>query len=236
MTASGLPIAYMIVFTGNASNGDAFRAWADSQAAALTAIEGATYVDFYTPGASVTDPYLDDGPGPLLSAQIGFRTKAELEAALQGATLRAFAKDMAGCPCDGVTVQHQALEQDFFPVAGQSTPAPHTAPVSYLVRYHRPAEDEVAFRAHYVKHHPPILGKFEGIRNVICYYPIEFADPLGLPSIDYMLGNEVVFDSFDALDASLNSPIRHELRDDFKTFPPFTGRNTHYAMQRRRLG
>ena len=71
---------------------------------------------------------------------------------------------------------------------------------------------------------------------MICYYPVDHADPLDLPSCDYMLGNEVVFDTFDALDASLNSPVRHELREDFKTFPPFTGANTHYPMQRRRIG
>lgn len=235
MTTSGRPIAYMLVFSDNPSNGTAFRAWADTYAKQLTALPGATYVDFYTPG-TVSDPYLDDGPGPLLKIQIGFATQAELETALVSDTLRAFAAERAGCPCEDVTAVHQAMEQEFFPVAGETAPAPLAAPVSYIVRYHRPAENEALFRRHYVAHHPPILGKFPGIRNVICYYPIDHSDPLGLPSADYMLGNEVVFDSFDALDASLNSPVRHELREDYKTFPPFTGRNTHFAMERRRIG
>jgi uncharacterized protein (TIGR02118 family) len=235
MTEPGLPIAYMILFSGNPSDGIAFRAWAETHAKALKALPGVTHVDYYAPGRAVTDPYLDDGPGPLLQVQIGFRSVEDLEAALAGETLRDFAVEMDGCPCVEIEAVHQAMRQEFFPVAGEDAPAPLTAPVSYVVRYHRPAEDEEAFRRHYTKHHPPILGKFSGIRNVVCYYPVAHDDPLGLPSANYMLGNEVVFDSFAALDASLNSPVRHELREDFRTFPPFTGRNTHYAMERRRI-
>lgn len=231
-----LPVAYMIIFYGDHDQVDAFRAWANGFAGKLTALPGTTYVDFYGPGPKVADPYLDDGAGPILKVQIGFGSKQDLEAALASDTIRNFVAERAGCPVSGVDVHQQALAQEFFPVAGQAAPAPHTAPVSYIVRYHRPAENEVAFRENYVEKHPPILGKFEGVRNVICYYPIDYTDPLNTPSADYMLGNEVVFDSFDALNASLNSPVRHELREDFKTFPPFTGRNTHYPMHRRRIG
>jgi uncharacterized protein (TIGR02118 family) len=127
------------------------------------------------------------------------------------------------------------MEMQFFPVAGESEPAPLTAPVSYVVRYHRPAENEAGFIEHYVANHPPILGKFPNIRNVICYLPIGFDDPNGIESADYMLGNEVVFDSLEDLNAALQSPVRHELREDFKTFPSFAGANTHYAMIRNRL-
>jgi len=42
-------------------------------------------------------------------------------------------------------------------------------------------------------------------------------------------------DSADALTQALNSPVRHELRACFKTFPPFTGAITHYAMATRVL-
>jgi hypothetical protein len=33
-----------------------------------------------------------------------------------------------------------------------------------------------------------------------------------------------------ALTAALNSPVRHEMRADFKQFPPFSGANTHFPM------
>jgi len=45
-----------------------------------------------------------------------------------------------------------------------------------------------------------------------------------------MQRNKVVFDSPDALNAALASPVRHAMRDDFKQFPPFTGENFHFPM------
>ena len=57
----------------------------------------------------------------------------------------------------------------------------------------------------------------------------------GLPSADYMLGNEVVFDAIGAFNAAMASEVRRELRADFHRFPPFSGQNTHYPMDRKRL-
>jgi hypothetical protein len=45
-----------------------------------------------------------------------------------------------------------------------------------------------------------------------------------------MQRNKVVFDSPAALKAALSSPVRHEMRADFKAFPPFTGENSHYPF------
>ena len=39
----------------------------------------------------------------------------------------------------------------------------------------------------------------------------------------------------EALTAALNSPVRHEMREDFKHFPPFTGPVTHFPMRTRRV-
>ena len=54
---------------------------------------------------------------------------------------------------------------------------PLTAPFSYVVRYHKPAEDEAAFIRNYVDTHPPTLGKLPGIRAVMCYFPQAIAAP-----------------------------------------------------------
>jgi len=53
--------------------------------------------------------------------------------------------------------------------------------------------------------------------------------------VNFMQRNKVAFDSADALTRALNSPVRHEMRADFKTFPRFSGPNTHYAMTTRLL-
>jgi hypothetical protein len=51
-----------------------------------------------------------------------------------------------------------------------------------------------------------------------------------------MQRNKVAFDSPDALKAALNSPVRHEMRADFKSFPAFSGPNMHFAMATRLVG
>ena len=38
-----------------------------------------------------------------------------------------------------------------------------------------------------------------------------------------------------AFNAAMASEVRRELRADFHRFPPFTGQNTHYPMDRKRL-
>ena len=103
-----------------------------------------------------------------------------------------------------------------------------------MVRYHRPAENEAEFVSHYLADHPPLLAKFPGIRSVLCYLPLD-ALASTLPTVIYMLGNEVVFDTPEAFNAAMASPVRHELRAHFRRFPKFTGRNTHYPMMRRQL-
>ena len=228
-------IAYFAMVTGRAEDGAAYRDWfRGAPSAALAALPGLVAYDVYEPEAS-QDPYLNDGPGPLVMAQLYFADIGALEGALGDPSFPAAALKGEGAPGAGVEVKHEAMRTQYFPVAGESEPAPLTATLSYVVRYHRPAEDEAAFIDFYVKHHPPLLGEFPNIRNVMCYLPITWRDPTGIGHADYMLGNEVVFDSIDALNVALKSDVRHRLREDYKTFPPFTGLNTHYAMTRTRV-
>ncbi len=167
-----------------------------------------------------------------------FATADEFAAALGAAEFPAAALRGEGSPVGPIRITHEAMSAEFFPVAGAQAAAPLRAPVSYLVHYHRPAQDEARFIAHYVNVHPPVLGRFPGIRNVICYYPLlpggQWNDPTDIPHADLMLANEVVFDSLDDLNAALASEARRELRRDYHEFPPFSGRNTHYPMSRTR--
>jgi len=231
-----MTIAYFLVYSGAPEFGDAVRAWLKGAPAALfKAAPGLESLDLYTPERAAKDPYLHDGPGPLAMLQAAFRSRRELEALLGSPAFRAAVIAPSPAPPDKVTAVHDAMEQRFYPVAGEARPGPLTAPISYVVRYQRPADNEAEFVSHYVAHHPQIQARFPGIRSIMCYVPIQWTDPTPIAPAGYLLGNEVVFDSVDALEASLNSPVRHELREDFKKFPKFTGRNTHYAMRRTRL-
>lgn len=230
-----MTISHFLTFGGPAGVAATLRDWfMDAPAAVLAGLSGVETLDLYIPENS-HDPMLDDGAGPLLTAQTGFASLEALEAGIAAPALSEALGDLADGPASACTIAHDAMELKFFPVAGEDRPAPLTAPVSYVVRYHRPADDEAHFVEHYCAHHPPVLGKFPKIRNVMCYLPLDWIDPLGVPRADYLLGNEVVFDSLGDLNAALASDVRHELREDYKTLPPFHGRNTHYAMRRERL-
>jgi hypothetical protein len=220
---------YEIACTGDRVQEQAVQAWAERHAApAWTALRGLTAVDLYAPVRGGThDQFNDDGSGPLLMAMLQFPTREKLQAGLSDPH---FKQSLAGMP---VAATGTGFERRFFPVAGAPNPEPLRAPFSYVVRYHHPAENVAEFVSHYVADHPPILGKLPEIRSVLCYLPIDVAGVL--PPADYMIGNEVAFDSPDAFNAAMASTVRHELRAHFKSFPPFTGKNTHYPMMRRQL-
>jgi uncharacterized protein (TIGR02118 family) len=224
---------YEIACTGGADQEAAVQAWADRHAApAWAALPGLTAVDLYRPLRGGThDPFNNDGPGPLLMAILQFPTRDKLEGGLADPRFR---QSLGNAPA-GVAITGTGFERRFYPVAGEPNPGPLRAPFSYVVRYHHPAENVAEFVSHYVADHPPILGKLPEIRSVLCYLPVDAGASGILPPADYMIGNEVAFDSPDAFNAAMASPVRQELRAHFKSFPPFTGKNTHYPMMRRQL-
>ncbi|HMK69341.1 MAG TPA: EthD family reductase [Xanthobacteraceae bacterium] len=190
---------------------------------------GLAWLDLYTPAAAAShDPYVQDGPAPAHLAMLGF---ASPEALAQAASAPAFAAGLS----DINAVSCTAMRCLPFPVAGENGPAQLSARFSYVVRYYRPADDEAAFVKQYLSGHPPLLGRLPGVRNVMNYIPLSWHHAAGPPAADYLLGNEVVFADADSFNAAMASPVRHELRAHYNTLPRFTGRDTHFAMERTRL-
>ncbi len=228
-----MAVAVFINVWGGAEAGGRARAWcANEFVAALRDAPGLRTVDGFVPDA-VEDRYNGPEEAPAFMLQAEFDDVPALEAAMAApAALDAIA---ALRRVDGGRPTCEAFRVTEHAVAGADTPAPRTAPFSYVVRYYRPAADEGAFVAFYLAHHPPILAELPGIRNVYCYVPVEWRNPAAIPDSDCMLGNEVVFDSAAALDAALASDVRHRLREDYLRFPPFMGPSTHYAMRRERF-
>jgi uncharacterized protein (TIGR02118 family) len=224
---------YEIACSGGPEQEGAVQAWADRDAAPIwAALPGLSAVDLYQPVRGGThDPFNSDGPGPLLMAMLQFPTREAMASALAQPRFQRSLSDMPAGPAFTGT----SFGRRFYPTASAPNPGPLRAPFSYVVRYHHPAEDVAAFVSHYLADHPPILGKLPEIRSVLCYLPFD-ADVAGLlPPADYMLGNEVVFDSPEAFNAAMASPVRLELRAHYKSFPKFTGKNTHFPMMRRQL-
>ena len=223
---------YEVAFTGERSQQEPLLTWFDTVAApAWTQLSGLSAVDVYSVfSGAAHDPFVNDGPGPLLLAMLQFSTADQMSRAISDA---AFGRSLGAYPTN-ILVTGTSFERRFFPVGEETVPRQLSAPFSYVVRYHRPAEDEAAFVAHYLDTHPALLSQLPRIRSVLCYLPCTFA-PKVLLAADTMIGNEVAFDSVDDFNAAMASPIRQEARRHFNSFPPFTGLNTHYPMLRRQL-
>ena len=227
-----MAVVFELACFGSASVAPAARDWHDAAAAAWRELPGLLSHDLYVGvKEGATDPLVDDGPGPLLIAMLTFADEDALGKAIASAE---FEQSIARLP-DGVHAAGEAMECLHYSVGDAMAPAELRAPFSYVVRYHRPAEDEAAFIANYVATHPPTLARLPAIRNVICYFPLDRPNPPGLAKSNYMLGNEVVFDDVAAFNRAMASPVRQELRAHYRAFPRFAGANTHYPMLRTRV-
>ena len=230
-----MTIAWFLTFTGPEEQRARIADWFRKTALpAITSQPGVLSVDLFS-AEKAHDPHLDDGAGPLLMVQTDLETKAQLESLVASSAWQAgFAGQADQLPpeCEVLQGAYETVDQV---VNGQTEVQPRQAPLSYVVRYYRPAEDEKTFTDFYISHHPQILADLPKIRNVYCYLPLDWLNPTTVKVEDCMLGNEVVFDSLDDLNASLKSDVRHRLREDFMRFPKFTGPNSHYAMRRQRV-
>jgi len=179
------------------------------------------------PGA----PFWRDGGARHELAQ-QFAELQALEAAFGkgGALQRLAAPDLLPSQA-GVDMAQEALAVRHYPVPDPVFRTPAGVPhCTYLVSYRGPAQDINVWLTHYINHHPPIMARFPGIRQIEICSRMDWCGALPVPVLAHMQRNKVVFDSPDALTAALNSPVRHEMRADFHEFPPYEGGNTHFPM------
>lgn len=228
-----MTIAHFLIANPTSPEQGAFNTeFLESECQALAGVAGVERLDRYDT-AEFDDPMTDDGQGPLLTIQTLYRDIASLEKGLQGKAFR----DLVAALRDGseLRLSHDAMEMMFFPVGDDEKPGEWLAPLSYVVRYHRPSKDPEAFVNFYITHHPQIERRFPGIRSIMCYVPISWQDSTDIEQENYLLGNEVVFDSTEALAGALTSPVIKDMKADGANFPHFD-HNTHFAMHRRRIG
>lgn len=227
-----MSIAYFLHVDGPAARQEKLQAWADDVfAPALNESAPGVRIEAYAP-QSVEDPYLGSESGKLLIVQADFATPATLEAAMAHAAVADALEAMPGN--SACQVSTEAFSVRHFPLPDGSSP-PRRAPVSFVVRYYCPITKAQAFRDHYFAHHPPIMAHFPRIRNILCYSPVDWRDANHLMPTNSFLGNEIVFDSIEDLNAAMASDVRHELRADYYHFPPHEGATSHHAMYRRVL-
>lgn len=176
--------------------------------------------------------FFADPPAPPLIVQIDLDDADALAGVTEPET---FARELGG---EGPRlmgagpIRADAFRVEQYAVDGRIEP--RTAPMSFVVRYYPPVDDADAFRDFYTANHPQVLASFPGIRNVLCYLPVDWDRPDGFEATGIIIGNEVVFDTVGDLNAAMQSPVMVDLRADFEQFPSF-GHNTHQATRRSRL-
>lgn len=196
--------------------------------------EGAVQaVEIYIPDTGDV-PQMDDVPAPKIIVQIDMDSADAAKNLTQSSKFQRLFMDTSAYAATVENIKLEITEAVHFPVSGRNTPLQRTAPLSFVVRYYGPVKDASEFADFYTKHHPPILGKFEGIRNVLCYLPLNWRAGGEILDNRLIIGNEVVFDDLDALKRALKSDVLAEAQEDSKHFQAF-GSSTHHAMQRQRV-
>jgi len=187
----------------------------------------------FTP-ETTRDPYAapDDGPSPQLGLELYFERIEQLEAAVgRAGHLQPLAMPQTLPSLAEADVTQQAMVARPFPVPDPVfRTAARQLPCTYLVHYVGTAEDLNVWTDYYLKHHPQVMARFPGIREIEVCTRLDWCGFLPWRRVDYMQRNKVVFDSAAALTAALNSPVREEMRADYKQFPPFTNDNVHYPL------
>jgi hypothetical protein len=183
------------------------------------------------------DPYADDGPSPVLALELYFADLAALEAALgRHGHLQALAAPDLLAGLGQATATQQAMVARSFPVPDPHfATAPAQLPCTYLVHYPGQADDLNDWLSYYIEHHPRVMARFPGIREIEICTRLDWCGFLPWPRVAHMQRNKVVFDSAAALTAALNSPVREEMRADFARFPRFSGGSRHYALATSRV-
>ena len=186
---------------------------------------------FYLP-AKAQDYYTDDGPSPRLALQLYYSDLETLEKAIcTGGYLQILTDSALWIGLPGLRITHQVMYARDYTLLDTADLSDTGEPLcSYLVHYPGKADDLNNWLNYYLDHHPQILRTFPGLREIEIYTRVSWRDALPWESVNYMQRNRLIFDNAAALEAALNSPIRHESRADFEKFPHFTGSNIHFPM------
>lgn len=185
----------------------------------------------FTP-ANVEGPFSDDGLPPQFALQFYFADLTQLEAAIAPkGHLQALIAPEISSSLAGTVVTQQAMTTRRFPVSSPQRETAFDAPqCSYLVHYPGYAEELNAWLKYYLSHHPQLMRRLPGIREIEIFTRVDWCDSMPWQRVHHMQRNKLVFDSAEALAVALNSPAVNDMRADFRKFPPFMGGNLHFPM------
>ena len=181
---------------------DAVRTWSDAVAFRPGRVAGLSAIDAYVMATSGTHDHSSMTAPVRCCSRCCISTPPQMSHAIAAFRVRA---EPEGLP-QGVAITGTPFERRLYPIGDEAMTGPLTAPFSYVVRYHRPADDEAEFVSHYLADHPPLLAKLPEIRSVLCYLPLDTLATPALPTANIMIGNEVAF-APEAFNAAMASPF-----------------------------
>jgi hypothetical protein len=181
---------------------------------------------------SSRDPYLEAEAPPICVVQFYFDSIESMESELTTAgKIQEYAYWLEKRSTGEVTCRHQAMAVRSYRAPACALNASALSPHTYLVQYDGSAEDNAVWLTRYVAQHPPIMVTLPGAYSVEVCSRIDYCSSLDMSRMHSLQRNKVVFIDADALEKSLNSTVRHELRRDFESLPAFDGRAPHFPMQ-----
>jgi hypothetical protein len=186
----------------------------------------------FTPESTVGRYYPNDGQPPHLALELYFDRLDHLENALarDGHLQQLAARETLPTLARAEATQQVMIARPFPVPDSTFRSGLGETPCSYLVHYPGKAEDLNVWHDYYLHHHPQIMAHFPDIREIEIYTRVDWCGFLPWPRVDYMQRNKLVFDSAAALIRALESPVRAEMRADYRKFPPFVGENVHYPF------
>lgn len=224
---------FITIWTTQLTSADLRSHFLDRPLAFLQAVPEVVSIDLFAPEPGYV-ALVDESVAPVLMIQIDLSNASDAETLVQSDDFLQLILNKSAYAAQIDRLDVQVLETVHFSIPGQRKPPPRTAPLSFVVRYYGPTDDEATFARFYTENHPPILATFPGIRNVLCYLPLNWRSTGKVLDSSMILGNEVVFDDLESLNRALKSDVMLRLREDGKLFAAF-GYNTHHVMRRERI-
>lgn len=131
----------------------------------------------------------------------------------------------------GLVFTQQAVAVRKFATPPRTGHDPRAEYCTYLVSYEGEAQDFNAWLSHYLAHHPPLMARLPGIRELEIYTRLDYRSGLDMARATAMQRNKVVFDDAASLGTALASPVRASMKQDFNAFPPYSGATLHFPMR-----
>lgn len=226
---------FITIWAATAATAEVDNYFRNSPLAWLKSTTVVDVVEFYTP-ASVQLSIMQESGAPAMMIEVNTDSVEKAKELAYSDEFKKLFTNRSLYPFAVDKINVEILEVVNFDLPGLESPPQRTAQLSFVVRYYGPVKNHSGYVDSYTKHHPPVLARFPGIRNVLCYLPIDWRSSGEVTDSRLIIGNEVVFDNLAALNTALQSPVMDEVSEDGKQLAKFNiGDGTHHAMNREQV-